>query len=337
MNTTAPSGSVAPLVSVVTPFYNTAAHLDECIRSVLSQSHEHLEYILQDNASDDGSTEIAVAWAARDTRVRYFRVDNLIAQVPNYNLALSRISADSMYCKVVQADDWIYRDCLRSMVELAERHPRVGLICSFRLVGDTVGGEGLQYGESVLPGREVARRHLLGQTFLFGSPTTGMFRSEVVRSRRPFYAEGRLHEDTESCYEVLRDWDFGFVHQILSYSRLDPSSTYGQVRHFDSGILDKLIVLHRYGPEFLTALERSGRTAEVELRYHRCLARAALMGRERQYWQFHRRGRATQGLRVAPAVFARAMAREMLSLLACPQQIAALVQSWFGHGRRARP
>ena len=110
-----------PLVSVVVPFYNTSKYLRECIESVLGQSYRNFELILQDNASDDGSTEIAVELAGRDERVKYFRLESLVPQVPNYNLALRRISAESAFCKIVQADDWIDPECLRSMVEAAQR------------------------------------------------------------------------------------------------------------------------------------------------------------------------------------------------------------------------
>ena len=63
----------APLVSVVTPFYNTAAWLTECIESVLAQTYHNWEYILVDNCSADGSTEIARRYAKTDSRIRYVR------------------------------------------------------------------------------------------------------------------------------------------------------------------------------------------------------------------------------------------------------------------------
>lgn len=328
----APTSS-RPLVSIVTPFHNTARHLSECIDSVIAQSYEHFEFILQDNASNDGSTEIALEFADRDPRIRYFRLDSLLPQVENYNLALRRLTHGSAYCKIVQADDWIAGDCVRQMVEIAERSPRIGLVSSFALFGETVQGEGLPYTSTVVPGHEVARLHLLEPYFLFGSPTTVLYRSAIVRSRDPFFTLGRLNEDTEACYEILKDWDFGFAHQILSYSRMDEASIYGQTRDKDAGILDRLIMLRRYGRNFLNASEYAQRLDEVERRYYRQLARAALAFRDAPYWQFHRHGLSTEGPDLEATKLMRQLSRELLSLLACPQQAVALLRSWLEAAR----
>lgn len=104
------------MVNVVVPFHNTAKDLRGRIESVLAQSYGNFELILQDNASDDGSTAIALEFAGRDPRIRYFRLASLVPQVPNYNLPLERIRPDSAYCKIVQADDWIHPECIRCLV-----------------------------------------------------------------------------------------------------------------------------------------------------------------------------------------------------------------------------
>lgn len=321
----------SPLVSVVIPFHNTAEFLREAIDSVLSQTYANFELILQDNASNDGGTEVAQDMARRDSRIRFFRIDALVPQVTNYNLALTRISPESAYCKIVQADDFMFSDCLRRMVEVAEQSPRIGLVSSFRLEDLSVGGGGLPYTQTVIDGREIARFHLLSHHFLFGSPTTVMYRSTVVRERQPsFYTEGRLHEDTEACYEILRTWDFAFVHQILTYSRVRNGSLYDRMRPFNSELLDKLIVFWKYGRDFLSELEFDAGWRSIEVAYYQRLARAVLMARQSDYWQFHRKGLGTIGLQIEPAKLARAIGREVLIIGACPRQILDLVRHWRG-------
>ena len=112
-----------PLVSVVTPFYNTEPYLEECIESVLAQRYENFEYILANNCSTDRSRDIAQKYASRDKRVKLIDNERFLTQAQNYNNALRHISPYSKYCKVVQADDWIFPECLSSMVGLAEAHP----------------------------------------------------------------------------------------------------------------------------------------------------------------------------------------------------------------------
>jgi len=286
---------MSPRVSVVTPFYNAAPFLDECIRSVLGQTLRDFEYLLVDNCSSDGSLEIARRYAAADSRIRLWTNERFLDQVANYNAALGRISTESEYCKIVQADDWIYKRCLEEMVELAEGHPAVAIVSSYRLRGHQVNGVGLPLEPRIVAGREICRRQLTTDAFFFGSPTTLLFRSNVVRSRNPFYEAGRLHEDTEACYEILQHHDLGFVHQVLSFTRIDNPSIMSAARDFDPHVLDKLIVLKRFGPVFLERREFADAWRRHERRYLRRLAEAALSLRSSDYWRYQRRGWASIG------------------------------------------
>lgn len=47
-----------PKISVVTVCYNSKAHLEECIQSIISQTYENKEYIVIDGGSNDGTLEI---------------------------------------------------------------------------------------------------------------------------------------------------------------------------------------------------------------------------------------------------------------------------------------
>src|ERR1700758_5550627 len=140
----APAAS-RPFVSVVTPFYNTAPYLAQCIESVLAQTYAEFEYILVDNCSTDGSTEIAESYARRDPRMRVIRCSEFVPQLKNYNRALAEISDASQYCKIVQADDYIFPQCLELMVQAFEQSKSIGLVSSYWLHGDVIAGSGYPF------------------------------------------------------------------------------------------------------------------------------------------------------------------------------------------------
>ena len=284
-----------PLVSIVTPFYNTAAYLRECIDSVLAQTYCNWEYILLDNCSTDGSLEIAAQYAKKDGRIRVVSNSSFLGQVENYNRALRLISPESKYCKIVQADDWIYPECLDEMVALADRHPSVGLVSSYQLAGTSLEGAGLSYENAVVPGRMACRLHLLEGKFLFGSPTSILMRSDLVRKRDLFYSQASIHEDTEACYEILQEYDFGFVHKVLSYSRADNPSITTLVRDFNPKGLDKLIIVRKYGPIFLNKEEYGTCLSRAERNYFRGLSKGLFTWRSKKYWDYHRAGLQTIG------------------------------------------
>jgi len=279
------------LVSFVTPFYNTVEFLAECIESVLRQTYQNWEYVLVDNCSTDGSSAVAEKYVSRfPQKIRLIHTDSFLSQVQNYNFALSRISPSSKYCKMVQADDWLFPDCVRSMVGVAEAHPTVGIVAAYKLEGECVALDGLPYPSKEVAGREVCRLYYLNDLYLFGTPTSLLLRSELIRSHDPFYDERYApFEDAHVCFNLLKTWNFGFVHQVLTYSRLDDDSFLARARV--SGLLHffRFSAVVAHGRDYLSEEEYKRCLKDAERRYFLCLSRCALRGRSREFWELHRK------------------------------------------------
>ena len=292
-----------PLVAVVTPVYNGAPYLAECIESVLSQTYPNWTLLVADNCSTDGSAEIAGKYETLDGRIHVCSFDRHLTVIRNWNRTLELLPREAAYCKFVLADDWLYPECLERMVALAENHPSVGIVGAYGLYGDEVALDALPATVEVMSGRDAARHHLLGGRYFFGSPTSLLFRAEPIRERQPeFFDElqldGRPSEwvyfqaDTDACYAVLEKSDFGFVHQVLSYSRQhDETITRRWTVSVGTWLPGHLLTLLRFGPSFLDESELNARVHSILRRYRRFLVRSALTGRtfrDDRFRDYHR-------------------------------------------------
>ena len=92
------------LISVIIPIYNVEEYLEQCVTSVLKQTHHNLEIILVDNGSTDGCPEICDMFATMDSRVK-------VIHHPNAGLVGARktglAASTGRYIACLDGDDWI--------------------------------------------------------------------------------------------------------------------------------------------------------------------------------------------------------------------------------------
>jgi glycosyltransferase involved in cell wall biosynthesis len=279
-----------PLVSVLTPVHNGAEYIEECMASVLRQTHENWSYTVVDNCSSDATPELVEQIAKKESRVRLLRFEELVDAVENHNRAITAMDPESVYCKFVQGDDWLFEECLERMVERAESAPSIGVVGAYRLLGDTVDLVGLGYERTSAPGREILRQCLLGGPYVTGSPTATMLRSKLVRSRTPFYDPNLRHGDTEAVYWALSRSDFGYVHQVLTYSRRQPGARSSVSDRVGTYAPENILFLLRYGPSVLGAVEYE-RQLGTELRqyvtWHARQVVKPSRARDVDFYEFH--------------------------------------------------
>lgn len=325
-----------PLVSIVTPMYNEAEYLPECIESVLAQTYQNWQYTIVDNCSSDGSSEIARRYAAMDSRIRVHENQHFCGVLANHNLAVRQISPASKYCKVVFGDDWIFPECLEKMVAVAEEQPSVGLVGAYCLWGRTVTCVGLPYSNRLVGGREVCRQHLLNRLYLFGSPNSVLYRADLVRSCDPFYNEANVHADTEACFAILKGSDFGFVHQVLTFTRVRPQSLNTISTDLQTNLAGMLHILVTHGPDYLTGQELEACLNQHLAEYYEYLAKNLFLGRDEKFWRYHRRQLIEAGLGFSRIRLARATLANLCSAALCPKDtIKKLLKARSGRNSTA--
>jgi glycosyltransferase involved in cell wall biosynthesis len=307
-----------PLVSVVTPVFNGDRYLAECIESVLAQTYSNWEYVIVNNCSTDKTHEIAEEYAKRDRRIRLVNSREFVGAIENHHRAFRLISADSVYCKVVSADDWITPECLRKMIDVAQAHPTVGIVGAYQLCDDVVKWKGLPVDVEFLSGREVGRLELLQQISVLGNPTANLFRADLVRQDRPFFPHSRPHADVSASFEQLQYCDFGFVHDVLSVERIHAHQVSARVRDLSMLELGVLECVLQYGPIYLGDEEfKTLRTGSFE-GYYRHLGGSLLKLKSRAFWDYHVRGLKTIGYPISWTKVMRCAAIEALEEIRHP-------------------
>ncbi len=312
------------VVSVVTPVYNGQAHLAECIESVIAQSFSDWEYIILDNASTDATAEIAQRYAAQDARIKYHRNDTTLPIIENWNTSMRLIGGESRYCKVIHADDILMSDCLQKMVAVADQHPRVTLIGAYRIDGVGVNMDSIAYPTAVVSGAELARDRFLARiNDQFGSPSSVMYRADKVREKVDFYDASNFHADTDVCIDLLRDGDYGFVHQVLTYTRRHMGAESPTARKLGSHGVGRMLTLQKFGHHFLTDAEYT-RAMDMQLRfYYRFLATDIRRFTDVKFRQYHMNFLRESGLGFSVGKFSVALVRQ--GLLAISKRIGRIL------------
>jgi glycosyltransferase involved in cell wall biosynthesis len=162
------------------PFLNAAPFLEEAIESVRAQTYPHWELLLCDDASSDGSTEIARRYASLDpSRIRYLTHDDGATHGASATRNLGLRSARGELVALLDGDDVWLPHKLEEQVAILNERPDADA-----LYGDTLSW----YGWTGDP-QDVARDH---------TPTSGVA-SGTLLAPRELITRMLRHEITVPC------------------------------------------------------------------------------------------------------------------------------------------
>lgn len=110
------------------PVHNALPHLDKAIESITRQSFSDFEFVILDDASDDGSSERLMAWAKREPRIRLIQSGERLGPVRSSNTVAA--AARAPIVARMDADDISYPDRLRQQLAVFETDPTVVVVAS---------------------------------------------------------------------------------------------------------------------------------------------------------------------------------------------------------------
>lgn len=112
-----------PLVTVITPAYNSAKFLKETIESVLNQEYSTLDYIVINDGSTDETKELLTEYE------KELLVINQGNQGEQWTVNRGLRLVDGKYFMIVNADDPLYPNAIDNMVKCMELNPQV--LCAY--------------------------------------------------------------------------------------------------------------------------------------------------------------------------------------------------------------
>lgn len=134
-----PLGSAAsgrPLVSVVMPCYNAAPFLAEAVGSALNQTYGHVEVVLVDDGSTDGSAEIGARLATEYPDQVVLAHTSRKGPYPARNQALRLIRGELV--AFLDADDWWDATALKSLHAAMAASQADIAYCGWQNVGEGI-------------------------------------------------------------------------------------------------------------------------------------------------------------------------------------------------------
>lgn len=131
-----------PLISILTPFKNTAGFLHECLESIRNQTYTNWELLIIDDHSTDNSRTIVENYARKDSRIKLL-TNQGNGIIDALKCAFRNSKGD--YITRMDSDDVMTFDklevLLNTLLENGNQHLAVGLVHYFREDGISDGYE----------------------------------------------------------------------------------------------------------------------------------------------------------------------------------------------------
>jgi glycosyltransferase involved in cell wall biosynthesis len=218
-----------PLISIISPTYNHAKFIAECIRSVQAQTYQNWEMIIVDDGSTDDTFAIATHYAQQDTRIKAYTQKNIgpFRLGETYNFALN--ISQGKYIAILECDDIWENNKLEKQIEGLENNEGCVLSWGAAYTIDAASNRGKKINPDVPLSKKIFENnpvksiipHLLLQDFV--PAMTIIFRRSVLEQLGGFIQDTKIPSiDHTTLLEAALIGSFLFVDKPLGAWRYYP-------------------------------------------------------------------------------------------------------------------
>lgn len=216
-----------PLVSIIALCYNHARFLEAALDSILAQTYPHLEVVLVDDASTDGSADILRRYAAQNPGWQLLLLPENLNNCRAFNRGLA-LSRGEFIIDFATDDVLLPERITQQVAAFAQAGPRCGMVYTDAELLDESGRFVRHYYRRDARGN-LHPRPASGLVFAdvlaryFISTPTMLMRRATLEALGG-YDETLSYEDFDFWVRASRDWEFQFLDTITTCKRLHPSS-----------------------------------------------------------------------------------------------------------------
>lgn len=204
-----------PRVSVIMGVYNTKKYVSQAIDSILKQTYVDFEFIIIDDKSNDGVSDILRKYAKKDKRIRLYHNKQNLGLTKNLNVGLKKARGE--YIARMDADDVALPKRFAEEVRFLDAHPEIALVGTW---ADVINKDNKVIGEiKYAPDHKTIRRNMTERSQII-HPSV-MFRKSIIRKVGVYDPNLRTAQDYEYFARIMSQFQVANIPKKLMQYRWD--------------------------------------------------------------------------------------------------------------------
>lgn len=183
-------------ISIVVPVYNVEPYIEDCLKSVASQTYKgDIECIIVNDCTPDNSCAVIDRFINKYDGAIEFK---LLHHTVNRGLSAARNTgidaATGDYIYFLDSDDEITPDCIELLAAPLEKEKYDFVIGDYAIIGHKVGVPPLLLeGNKMYKGKEIMKTFFTAQWYVMA--VNKLCNIEFIRKEKLFFEERLIHED----------------------------------------------------------------------------------------------------------------------------------------------